>query len=251
MLKDRIAAFTKSVYIYPKFVRPDRDYDYISYLCPAKTIERAVEQPTSWADDIMIPALMLCNRRSDAYRNILDETKLNVFPMSEKREAANMLGISEIGHSNYKSVSLTPSLVKKIKSQFSYTGLKKMNEYCYVQLINAAYSTDDRDYGTLDGMEKYGAERTQEVLSWMQTRETCENVMIKCGRSFIEKPVYLFAWLGWVCVEDAYVTGLNTYNVFFLIKGHTKTLKQTDEFVSRVCCVFPSTDPEKLKDCLL
>jgi hypothetical protein len=64
------------------------------------------------------------------------------------------------------------------------------------------------------------------------------------------KELQVFVWLTTECLENSYIVGLNTYNIFVEIHGSYATLAKRDDFISTVCRVFPDVNKNDLIDAL-
>lgn len=130
-----------NIYIYNRLVDNNSQFTDLKYQFPRREvirIARELKLTTTFVDNIS-PAMMMCNRRPQAYENILEETTFNVFPWNNR-----VFNEKFLHQSHYNSWSVGTKLINAVKKSIK-VDRDLFQEDVKLYIVNVAYSNLNYD----------------------------------------------------------------------------------------------------------
>lgn len=233
-------------YIHPKLVGETYEYTNMQYFLPAKAVKRIVDNFNSPFDEIIEPAMILCNHSSNAYENLLQETHKNVFPLE------NTKFNEEISKKSYGNIYKSFDDIR-FRSLTSFNP-KRLWQQHDIQVIikNVAYNDSNSDFGSGKKIFIYGNQIPWEkkLINKVNTLTSVKDIRfsrIKDMRMNAsgDFDYQAFIWVGVITLEDTYAVGLNTYNVFASV---IKPESQLESFKKTLSELFPGSITNRVNE---
>ena len=138
-------------YIYNRMIARDSQFTDLKYQLPRREVIRSANElklSTTFEDHIS-PAMMLCNRRPQAYENIVMETAFNVFPWENRVFNEKMLK-----QSHYNVWSVGTKLLNAVKRGIRVDS-DLFRDDVKLYIVNVAYSKFNYDCGSARGVKDF------------------------------------------------------------------------------------------------
>ena len=179
--------------------------------------------------------MILCNHNPHAFDNIMEDTKMNIFPKANREYNEEILRLNRHART-IKEKSL--DIIKNV-SKTSFNPERLFENNVQIRIVNEAFRKQQTDTESGNHVYEYGSR-----IPW--EKELIDKILLTTGVRDIRfneiqdmDSIQAFIWVGTYCIDDSFAVGLNTYNVYASI---VRKNEQKDAFMKQLEEMFPGSD---------